>query len=209
MKRSYSIILTLVKIGVVVLVVFLLPFIYLQINYRFLNKNSTSPKVAIVFGAGLINSYPSKVLASRLDVSLVLYKSGSINKILVSGDNPTVYYNEPKAMTQYLVDNGVNELDIIQDYAGRKTVDTCYRAKNVFNISSAYIISQPFHLPRALYLCEKFGINTITKPAKNLPILGTIYQYIREIPSSFKAMIEGQSYNGAEPSDGSEVRIYE
>jgi vancomycin permeability regulator SanA len=193
----------------VILLIFISPFLLFQINYRFFNKTTTQPKVAIVFGAGLVNGYPSKVLASRLDESIKLYKSNQISKILVSGDNRESNYNEPQAMTQYLIDQGVVTSDIIQDFAGLRTVDTCYRAKNVFNVSSAYLISQPFHLPRAMWLCNKFGIETITVGAKNLPLSGTIYQYFREIPSSVSALLESVNYNNAMPADGSETRIYE
>jgi vancomycin permeability regulator SanA len=192
-----------------ILLIFVSPFLIFQINYRFINKTTTQPKVAIVFGAGLINGYPSKVLASRLDESIKLYKTNQISKILVSGDNRVSNYNEPQAMTQYLIDQGIVSSDIIQDFAGLRTVDTCYRAKNVFNVSSAYLISQPFHLPRAMWLCNKFGIETITVGAKNLPLSGTIYQYLREIPSSFSALLESINYNNAMPADGSETRIYE
>jgi vancomycin permeability regulator SanA len=192
-----------------ILLIFVSPFLIFQINYRFINKTTTQPKVAIVFGAGLINGYPSKVLASRLDESIKLYKTNQISKILVSGDNRVSNYNEPQAMTQYLIDQGIVSSDIIQDFAGLRTVDTCYRAKNVFNVSSAYLISQPFHLPRAMWVCNKFGIETITVGAKNLPLSGTIYQYLREIPSSFSALLESINYNNAMPADGSETRIYE
>ena len=194
---------------IVIACLLLSPFVLFQINYRFNNKSTTQPKVAIVFGAGLINGYPSKVLASRLDESIKLYKNNNISKILVSGDNRSEDYNEPNAMTQYLLDNGVVSTDIIPDYAGLRTVDTCYRAKNVFNVTSAYLISQPFHLPRAMWLCNKFGIETRTIGAKNLPLSGTIYQYIREIPSSISALFESINYNNAIPADGSETRIYE
>jgi vancomycin permeability regulator SanA len=193
----------------VLLLIFISPFVIFQINYRFYNKSTTQPKVAIVFGAGLINGYPSKVLQSRLDESIKLYKSNQISKILVSGDNREISYNEPQAMTQYLLDQGIVGSDIIQDFAGLRTVDTCFRAKNVFNVSSAYLISQPFHLPRAMWLCNKFGVETTTVGAKNLPLSGTIYQYFREIPSSFNALLESFNYNNALPADGSETRIYE
>lgn len=193
----------------VLTLIFITPFTLFQINYRIFNNIKAQPKVAIVFGAGLVSGYPSKVLAARLDESIVLYKAEKITKILVSGDNRELDYNEPQAMTQYLIDNGVNSTDIIKDYAGFRTVDTCFRAKNVFNVNSAYIISQPFHLPRAKWLCNSKGIDTITVGAKNLPISATIYQYLREIPSSFTAIFESLNYKNSLPSDGKEPRIYE
>lgn len=193
----------------VLLFIFLLPFAIMQVKYRVFNNRSIEPKVAIIFGAGLLNGKPSRVLSSRLNEGVVLYQANKINKIIVSGDNSTIYYNEPKAMTDYLISEGIPESDIIQDYAGRRTVDTCYRAKKVFNVNSAYLISQPFHLPRALWLCENYGIMSKTVGAPNLPFFGTVYQYIRELPSSFKAIFESFNYNDSEPSDGKEIRVTE
>jgi SanA protein len=194
---------------IVSLLIFLTPFILMQVKYRIFNNRSIEPKVAIIFGAGLVNSRPSQVLASRLNEGVVLYKANKITKIIVSGDNSTMYYNEPLAMTDYLISKGVEEADIIQDFAGRRTVDTCYRAKQVFNVNSAYLISQPFHLPRALWLCENYGIMSKTVGAANLPFFGTVYQYIREVPSSFKALFESFNYKDSEPSDGKEIRVTE
>jgi vancomycin permeability regulator SanA len=198
----------IIKIAIVLLVVLVTPIVLMQVRYRFFNTPSDH-KVAIVFGAGLVNGRPSKVLASRLDEAVVLYNLRKVNKILVTGDNRQESYNEPKAMTEYLVNLGVNPDNIVQDYAGRRTVDSCYRAKNVFNVSSAYIISQPFHLPRALWLCEGYGIKSTTIGAANLPFSGTVYQYIREIPSSFIAFWQSFYYTSSLPGDGSEAILTE
>jgi SanA protein len=194
---------------IVSLFIFLTPFILMQVRYRVFNNRQIEPKVAIIFGAGLVNGKPSQVLAARLNEGVVLYKADKVNKILVSGDNTSIYYNEPMAMTEYLVSKGVAQNDIIEDFAGRRTVDTCYRAKKVFNVNSAYLISQPFHLPRALWLCENYGIMSKTVGSANLPFFGTVYQYIRELPSSFKAMFESLNYVDSEPSDGKEIRVTE
>jgi SanA protein len=199
---------TLPKIAITLLVIIFTPIMLMQVRYRFFNSPSEH-KVAIVFGAGLVNGRPSRVLASRLDEAVVLYNLKKITKILVTGDNRQESYNEPKAMTDYLVNLGVNPESIVQDYAGRRTVDSCYRAKNVFNVNSAYIISQPFHLPRALWLCESYGIKSTTVGAANLPFSGTVYQYIREVPSSFIALWQSVYYSSSLPGDGSEAILSE
>jgi SanA protein len=77
----------------------------------------------------------------------------------MSGDNSTVYYNEPESMRQYALSLGVPDDAIVLDYAGRRTYDTCYRALNIFGIESAVITTQPYHLPRALFLCDRLGID--------------------------------------------------
>jgi SanA protein len=118
--------------------------------------------VAIVLGARV---YPdgtlSPVLQSRVDAGIELYKSGKVKKLLMSGDNSTSHYNEPTAMKRYAVAHGVPAQDVIRDFAGFHTYDTCYRAKYVFGITNAVFVSQAFHLPRAVYLARQLGIDAV------------------------------------------------
>jgi SanA protein len=114
-------------------------------------------RVAIVFGAGA----ESDILRDRIKVAADLYKQGKIKKIIMSGDNRFLNYNEPQSMIRYAKNLGVPE-DVMQpDYAGVRTYDTCYRAKNIFGINEAVLITQNFHLPRAIYLCSNLGIKSI------------------------------------------------
>jgi SanA protein len=87
-----------------------------------------------------------------------LYASGKVEKILMSGDNRFDNYNEPEAMQQYALSLGVPAEAIALDYAGRRTYDTCYRAKAIFGVESALLVTQKFHLPRALFLCNTLGL---------------------------------------------------
>ena len=96
-----------------------------------------------------------------MDTAIDLYNNGQVQKILVSGDNRTESYNEPGAMMAYAIQRGVSETDIQPDYAGLRTYDTCYRAKQVFQVESAVLITQDFHLPRALFTCNSLGIEAI------------------------------------------------
>lgn len=124
--------------------------------------------VAIVFGAGLSrDGTPSPVLRDRVETAAALYFKGKVKKLLMSGDNRFVDYNEPGAMRQYALDLGVPGEDIVLDYAGRRTYDTCYRAKAIFGITNALLVTQPFHLPRALYLCNQLGVKAVGVPADN------------------------------------------
>ena len=120
-------------------------------------------RVAIVFGAGLDENAtgPSNVLDDRIMTAVDLYKSGKIQKILMSGDNRFQDYNEPQVMIQTAKDNGVSIFDMQADYAGRRTYDTCYRAKYIFGIDRAILITQEYHLTRALYTCNILGIDSI------------------------------------------------
>jgi len=116
--------------------------------------------VAIVFGAGLDSSgVPMPFLSARLDLAAQLYRDGTVKVILVSGDNRTADYNEPDAMRSYLLSAGVPSDRIVADYAGRDTYSTCVRAKRIFGVDAAVLVSQTYHLPRALAACRGVGID--------------------------------------------------
>jgi vancomycin permeability regulator SanA len=116
--------------------------------------------VGIVLGAEVVGDTPSGYLASRLDVALALWRAHKIRVFLVSGDNSTPDYNEPKAMRDYLVARGVPPDVIVADYAGFDTWQSCARARRVFGVERAIVISQTFHIARAAYLCRAAGIQT-------------------------------------------------
>lgn len=118
-------------------------------------------KVAIVFGAGLLrDGSAGPVLSDRVETAVKLYQAGKVQKLLMSGDNRFVEYNEPEAMRQYALAAGVPDEAIVLDYAGRRTYDTCYRAKHIFQVESAILVTQHFHMARALYLCDSFGVES-------------------------------------------------
>lgn len=128
---------------------------------RTLEEVSPAP-VAIVFGAGLRrDGQPTVVLRDRVATAAQLYASGKVKKLLMSGDNRFIYYNEPQAMREYAWSLGVPDQDIVLDYAGRSTYETCYRAKAIFGVKEAILVTQRFHLPRALYTCHSLGIKAI------------------------------------------------
>lgn len=122
-------------------------------------KESPSRRVAIVFGAGLRrDGTPTAILRDRVETAADLYFIGKVEKILMSGDNRFDNYNEPEAMRQYALSLGVPAEAIAMDYAGRRTYDTCYRARVIFGVEDALLVSQGFHLPRALFLCNTLGL---------------------------------------------------
>ncbi|WP_108955436.1 ElyC/SanA/YdcF family protein [Streptomyces fragilis] len=114
--------------------------------------------VAVVFGAGLWDGEPSPYLARRLDTAAALYADGRVRVVLVTGDNSREEYDEPDAMRAYLVERGVPGSRIVSDYAGFDTWDSCTRAKRIFGVDEAVLISQGFHVRRAVALCEEAGI---------------------------------------------------
>ena len=128
--------------------------------------NAPQDQVAIVFGAGLWrDGSPSPVLRDRVATAVDLYLSGKVEKLLMSGDNSSIHHNEPGAMRDYALGLGVPDQDIVLDFAGRRTYDTCYRAGEIFNIQSAILVTQAFHLPRAIYTCNSLGVEAVGVPA--------------------------------------------
>jgi SanA protein len=130
--------------------------------------NAPVERVAVVFGAGLRrDGTPTTILRDRVETAAKLYFDGKAEKLLMSGDNSSVQYNEPEAMRQYAIGLGVPLDAIVLDYAGRRTYDTCYRAKAIFGVDAAILVTQSFHLPRALFLCNAFGVKSVGVNADN------------------------------------------
>jgi len=115
--------------------------------------------VALVLGAQVYpDGTPSSFLAARLDLAHRLYQAGKVRVILVSGDNMAVEYNEPDAMRRYLINAGVPAEHVVADYAGFDTYDSCARAKRIFNLAELVIVTQSYHLPRAVATCRALGV---------------------------------------------------
>jgi len=182
------------------MLIFLFPNIYILINGYF-NIYTLSDKeivhhhfyktnVAIVFGAAAWDSGPSDVFADRLKVAQKLYESGSVAKILISGDNGKLQYNEPETGKKYLIEKGVKPADIVLDYAGFRTYDTCARASQIWGIKNAYLVTQEFHLSRSIFTCEQFGISAIGVSASVQAYRKHWKNLIRETLAQQKAFYE-------------------
>ncbi|MFW6690338.1 SanA/YdcF family protein [Streptomyces sp. MAR4 CNX-425] len=143
--------------------------------------------VALVFGAGLWGGEPSPYLAHRLDTAAELYERGKVDAVLVSGDNSTRDYDEPTAMRRYLVDHGVPADAIVRDHAGFDTWDSCARAHRVFGVDRALLVSQRFHIRRALALCRAAGIDAYGVGVEEPHRGAWYYGGLREIPGAVKA----------------------
>jgi SanA protein len=118
--------------------------------------------LALVLGAGLDrNGSPTPALRDRVETAVDLYKAGKVKKLLMSGDNRFVNYNEPAAMKKLAVQLGVPAEDIVLDYAGRRTYDSCYRAKEIFQVDQVIVVTQRFHLDRSIFLCDAMGIQAV------------------------------------------------
>lgn len=159
-----------------------------------LNELDTSrwskPRVAIVFGASVYgNGDLSPILEDRVDTAIELYRARKVDRILVSGDNRHASYNEPKAMQEYLVTHAVAPQDVVVDYAGRSTYETCMRAKDVFGLQRAVLVSQGYHLPRALYIANNLGLDAVGMAGDLRLKPKADYQSFREWAAEVKAYL--------------------
>lgn len=156
-------------------------------------ENVPTRRAAIIFGAGLWrDGSPTPVLKDRVETGAKLYFAGKVEKLLMSGDNSHVEYNEPEAMRQYALKLGVPDTDIVLDYAGRRTYDTCYRALEIFKLQQAILVTQRFHLARALFLCNSLGLDGVGVEANNRSYrkFSLIYWNFRELPATLTAFMD-------------------
>jgi len=144
--------------------------------------------VALVFGAGYWeNGALSDILRDRLDAAIELYRSGKVEKLLFSGDNRVVEYNEPGRMHEYAISQGVHDEDIVLDFAGRRTYDTCYRARDIFQVQNVILVTQRYHLPRALLTCDGLKVDAVGYVADRTPYVHIRWYWMREVPALWNA----------------------
>jgi SanA protein len=154
-------------------------------------NNAPLRPVAVVYGAAIFGGNRlSTVLRDRMDTAIKLYEDGAVAKILVSGDRQDEGYNEPKAMAEYARGRGVPINDIIIDEGGKRTYDTCYRARYAFNFESAVLVTQKFHLPRALFTCNQLGLESIGVVADKRSYRGAKWYNFRETAATIIALFD-------------------
>ena len=136
----------------------------------------------LILGAGIRNDgSPSNMLEDRLKTGMNAYSLGASDIILASGDHSREGYDEVGAMQTYLTENGVNGDAVILDHAGFSTYESLYRAKEIFGVQRVLIITQKYHLYRALYTAEKLGLTAYGVSADLRGYRGEAYRQIREI----------------------------
>jgi SanA protein len=191
---------TWVLLFVLVVVLLLIPRMWMRIVYEDRIYPSVedvpledAPRVALVFGAGLsAGGGPSPVLYDRVATAAALYHDGRVRKLLLSGDNRFVDYNEPEVMRATARALGVPDRDIVLDYAGRRTYDSCYRARDIFEVTRAIVVTQAFHLDRALYLCDAMGIDAVGVDAgrRDYGDHAETWWSLREVPATATAWLD-------------------
>jgi vancomycin permeability regulator SanA len=176
------------------------PTIYANLSTRSIRYELTrtpistipSKDVAVVFGAGVDRQTgkPTPYLQWRVETAVQLYKAHRVKKILMTADNSTKNYNEPIAMQKAAEQLGVPAKDIVLDYAGYDTYDSCYRAHAIFRVTSAIIITQGYHLPRAVMACNDLGVPAIGVNALHPGKSWSIPYVLREWLSTLKIVPE-------------------
>lgn len=144
----------------------------------------------VILGAGIWGDKPSPMLEDRLLEGINLYKTGVVDKILVTGDHGTNGYDEVSVMKKYIMEHGIPSEDIFMDHAGFSTYESIYRAKAIFDVDNAIIVTQEYHLYRALYIANELGINVLGAPSDPRQYAGQAYRELREILARNKDFVQ-------------------
>ena len=154
-------------------------------------ENLPHKTAGLILGAKVYpNGIMSHMLEDRVQTTIELYNKGTISKILVSGDHGKTNYDEVNTIKSYLQSKNVKPEDIFLDHAGFDTYDSLYRAKEIFQINDLVIITQEFHLPRALYIANSLKLDAYGVKADKREYLSIKYNELREIPANIKAYID-------------------
>ena len=151
----------------------------------------TDPQCILVLGCSVwADDQPSPMLKDRLDTAIALYKKGAAPKLLLSGDNSIPEYSEPDCMYRYALSQGVADEDIFLDFAGFSTYDSVYRARDVFCVSRMIIVTQKYHLFRALKIADALGIEAKGVSSDQRKYAGRYYRELREILARDKDLVK-------------------
>lgn len=184
---------------IVLIVIILVPviinfYVILSTKNRIVSGDSellTDIDYIVVLGAGIRRGKPSPMLEDRLKTGISLYNNDISNKILITGDHMNDNYDEVTVMKNYLLEHGIPEEDIITDNYGISTYDSIYRVKNVYKSNKVVIVSQRYHLYRALFLSDNLDLESYGVEADLRYYYGQWYREIREILARNKDFIKG------------------
>ncbi len=184
---------------IVLIVIILVPaiinfYVILSTKNRIVSGDSellTDIDYIVVLGAGIRRGKPSPMLEDRLKTGISLYNNDISNKILITGDHMNDDYDEVTVMKNYLLEHGIPEEDIITDNYGISTYDSIYRVKNVYKSNKVVIVSQRYHLYRALFLSDNLDLESYGVEANLRYYYGQWYREIREILARNKDFIKG------------------
>ena len=140
----------------------------------------------LVLGAGVREGSPSDMLADRLETACALYHAGVAPKLVMSGDHGSVGYDEVNVMKEYAILSGVPSEDIFMDHAGFSTYESVYRIKAIFGAERIVVVTQTYHLFRAIYISESFGLEAVGVSADVRAYRGALWREAREVAARCK-----------------------
>jgi len=192
MKKIVKILFIIAIIGI--MLVFFINFYVVGTTKEKIMKNNDYSKLKdvdciIILGAGIWKDKPSPMLQDRLDEGIKLYNEGIAPKIIMSGDHGKEGYDEVNIMKEYAVNKGIPSEDIFMDHAGFSTYESIYRAKEIFTADNIVIVTQEYHLYRALYIADKLDINAYGINSDPRQYSGQLFREIREILARNKDFI--------------------
>lgn len=193
MKKIFKYIL-IVLIVIILVPVIINFYVILSTKNRIVSGDSellTDIDYIVILGAGIRRGKPSPMLEDRLKTGISLYNNDISNKILITGDHMNDNYDEVTVMKNYLLEHGIPEEDIITDNYGISTYDSIYRVKNVYKSNKVVIVSQRYHLYRALFLSDNLDLESYGVEANLRYYYGQWYREIREILARNKDFIKG------------------
>jgi vancomycin permeability regulator SanA len=206
---------TLARWAIIVLLAFVLALAGVQMRVRWVARGRIVERieevphrsVAVVFGASVYGRRLSPTLLRRVDLAVDLHRAGRVDRILVSGDNSSSHYNESDAMRRHALSRGVAEDNVVSDFAGFSTYETLYRARELFGVRRPVLVSQGYHLPRAMYIALGLGLDPVGVAADAPGPSGRGLMSLREALASVKAFVQVEitrplpTYLGPEEAD--------
>lgn len=152
-----------------------------QSTHKLFNASLDNADCILVLGAGVRNNQPTPMLNDRLEIAISLYQQKKAPKIIMSGDHGRDDYNEVGVMKRFAIDKGVPSSDIFMDHAGFSTYESLYRAKEIFQAKKVIIVTQDYHLYRALYIAKSMGIDAVGVASNPRDYSGQKMRDIREV----------------------------
>ena len=180
----------------IILIIILIINLYVRIstNKKIIKENEYSKlsdvDCIIILGAGIWGDKPSPMLEDRLQEGIKLYQNNVSDKIIMSGDHGREEYDEVNIMKKYAIENGVPSENIFMDHAGFSTYESIYRAKDIFKAKKVVIVTQKYHLYRALYIAKQLGLEAYGVGADPRKYVGATYRELREIIARNKDFIK-------------------
>ena len=189
-----------IKVGIIIIIIIVLIILLINLYVKNSTKNQIIEKgdystlknidCIIILGAGIWGDKPSPMLEDRLKEGILLYNNEVSDKIIMSGDHGREEYDEVNTMKKYAIENGIPSENIFMDHAGFSSYESIYRAKEIFNAKKVVIVTQKYHLYRALYIANQLGLEAYGVGADPRQYVGAIYREAREILARNKDFIK-------------------